>query len=64
MNFKYAMFTTKDDIYYPANKNAIAECAKLSKMRLRKGDMLLVQKSGYIPILTNGQPIMAVNITA
>lgn len=59
---KSAMFTMKEDIYYPANKNAIAACAIMSKMRLRKGDMLYLPNYGYEPILTSGQAINRVDV--
>lgn len=61
---KVAMFVYKDGLYYPANKNAVAECAKLSRMKLRDSDMVVVISNGYRAFLTNGQEIGKVNILA
>lgn len=61
---KQAMFTfdAVTMCYWPANKNAIAACAILSKMRLGEHDMVTVKDKGFEPILQNGEPILRVNI--
>lgn len=61
---KAATFVHKDGLYYPANKNAIAICAIVSRMKLRDSDMPTVRKEGYIPFLTNRTEIGKVNILA
>lgn len=58
------IFSPLEQIYLPANKNAIAVCSIFSRRSLRKGDMLFVRNHGYEPILTNGEPIEVINIIA
>lgn len=59
---KIAKFTYGNGVYYPANKEAIAVTAIISKRFLRENDMILVRCAGRIPYLLNGQEIAEVNI--
>ena len=54
---KIAKFTYGNGQYWPANKEAIAACAILSKMVLSADDMLAVKSKGYDARLQNGEPI-------
>jgi hypothetical protein len=51
-------------VYYPANKNANAVCAILSRMKLNASHMIVVRSRGYTPRLTNGTEIGKVEIQA
>lgn len=59
---KNALFTTDGHSYYPANKDAVAICCILSKMKLKEEDMLSVRSKGYIPRTANGEEIERVRI--
>ena len=50
--------------YLPANKNAVAVAAILSKMRLTLPDLLVVRALGYLLVLQNGREIGRVDIQA
>jgi len=54
---KIATFTEGHGIYYPANKEATAMCAILSKMRLTYPDLVAGRALGYDTRLVNGTEI-------
>lgn len=61
---KIATFTRGFGHYYPANKDAIAACAILSKMVLSPDDMVTIRSKGYETRMINGEPIGRVDIKA
>lgn len=59
------MFTTDGDgVFYPANKDATACCAILSRMRLKHADIMQLKGMGHNPRLINGDQIKGIDIWA
>lgn len=64
MTERTAAFLFDGNVYYPANKNAIAACVILSRRTLDITHMILVRTHGYTPRLLNGTEIGKVEIDA
>lgn len=64
MTERTASFIQLDGVYYPANKNATAVAAILSRRTLLADHMLVVRSHGYTPRLTNGEEIGKLDVSA
>lgn len=64
MTERTAFFTHAEGVYFPANKNAVAVAAVLSRRVLDEGHMILVRTHGFTPRLTNGTEIGKVEVKA
>lgn len=55
-------FTTDGQTYYPANKDAVALCAVLSRAKLSSVDIITLRAMGHDPRMTNGERIGGIDI--
>jgi hypothetical protein len=58
------VFDSERNRYLPANGNAMAITAIVSKRFPRREDMIVIRSYGYEPRLTNGELIAKVDIRA
>ncbi len=64
MTERTALFTHADGVFYPANKNAVAIGAIMSRRTLDATHFIIVRAHGYTPRLTDGREIGKVEVRA